>query len=64
MFAVATRYDTLAPGLCLTQFSEVAWEAFFRAVKDNRMVSATYRDSEYSCFRVEYENGNFKFSDI
>lgn len=62
MFAVATAYDTLAPGLFVTKYADCAWESFFRAVSLRDKVSVVYHDPN-TCrtIRAEYENEKFKF---
>lgn len=64
MFAVAVAYNGLAPALCETRYGEVAWDMFFRAVKDNRPATAVFRGPNYSTYRVEFEKGNFYFSGV
>jgi hypothetical protein len=64
MFAVATAYDSLSPGLFMTKYGECAWESFFRAVSMGLKVSAVYYDTETYCtLRAEYEGGEFKIFD-
>jgi hypothetical protein len=62
MFAVATAYDTIAPGITMTQFWEIAWETFFHNVHYGRKVSAITRTALGNTVRVEYDGKDFRFS--
>lgn len=62
MFAVAAQYDTVPPGITMTEFGEIAWDTFFHNVHYGRKVSAVTRTAHGDTIRVEYDGKDFRFS--
>lgn len=62
MFIIATSFGSISPNVHMTSFPRVAWETFFWAVKNNRPATVVFQVGECPAYRVEFEDGNFKFS--
>ena len=62
MYAIATGFETIGPGLVMTVNASFAWEVFFSNVKDGYSTTVRFKsDSENREVGYDYRTKKFTF---